>query len=152
MWEWFCALMNNWIWEKKSVLSAISFIFLAFNVSFQVKKYINSHVVSHIVYRSWPHKASLRYQILICGSKTIMQTWFLYGKSGKSVPNRQNMVPLHLMKWRYRALKFLVHFSSFLLTKVPQKRHKSNAKWAYWSSKLSRSTSRSILGVFFKHF
>ena len=41
-----------------------------------------------------------------------------------SVPNRQNTVPLHLVKWRYRALKFLVHFSSFLLTNVPQKQCK----------------------------
>ena len=41
-----------------------------------------------------------------------------------SVPNRQNTVPLHLEKWRYRALKFLVHFSSFLLTNVPQKQCK----------------------------
>merc|ERR1711994_965697 len=41
-----------------------------------------------------------------------------------SVPNRQNTVPLHLLKWRYRALKFLVHFSSFLLTNVPQKQCK----------------------------
>ena len=40
---------------------------------------------------------------------------------GHSVPNRQNTVPLHLVKWRYRVLKFLVHFSSFLLTNVPQK-------------------------------
>ena len=38
-----------------------------------------------------------------------------------SVPNRQNTVPLHLVKWKYRVLKFLVHFSSFLLTNVPQK-------------------------------
>ena len=38
-----------------------------------------------------------------------------------SVPNRQNTVPLHLVKWKYRALKFLVHFSSFLHTNVPQK-------------------------------
>ena len=36
-----------------------------------------------------------------------------YFKALKSVPKRQNPVPLHLVKWRYRALKFSVHFSSF---------------------------------------
>ena len=41
-----------------------------------------------------------------------------------SVPKRQNPVPLHLVKMRYRALKFLVHFNSVLPTKVPQRQSK----------------------------
>ena len=42
----------------------------------------------------------------------------------KSVPNRQNPVLLLLEKLRYRALKFLVHFSSGFPTKVPQRQSK----------------------------
>ena len=45
--------------------------------------------------------------------------WSLCGKS-ISVPNRQNPFPLVLVKLRYRALKFLVHFNLVLGTKVPQ--------------------------------
>ena len=41
-----------------------------------------------------------------------------------SVPKRQNPAPLYLVKLRYRALKFLVHFSSVLLFKVPQRQFK----------------------------
>ena len=37
-----------------------------------------------------------------------------------SVPKHQNTVPLLLVKLRYRALKFLVHFNLVLGTKVPQ--------------------------------
>jgi len=59
------------------------------------------------------------------------------GSNYIAVPNCQNTVPLPLVKWRYRALRFLVHFSSFVLTKVPPKQ----CKVKYWSSKLSRSIS-----------
>ena len=38
-----------------------------------------------------------------------------------SVPKRQNPVPLNLMKLTYRALEFLVHFSSVLPTKLLQR-------------------------------
>ena len=41
-----------------------------------------------------------------------------------SVPKRQNPVPLHLVNLRYRALKFLAHFSSVLPTKVLQRQSK----------------------------
>ena len=41
-----------------------------------------------------------------------------------SVPKRQNPVPLHFVRLRYTALKFSVHFSSVLPTKVPQKQSK----------------------------
>ena len=41
-----------------------------------------------------------------------------------SVPKRQNPVPLHLVKLTYGALKFLVHFSLLLPTKVPQRHSK----------------------------
>ena len=44
--------------------------------------------------------------------------------SSYAVPKRQNPVPLHFVKLRFRALKFLVHFSSVLPTKVPQKQSK----------------------------
>ena len=39
----------------------------------------------------------------------------------KPATKRQNKVPLYLMKLRYRPLKFSVHFSSVLPTKVLQR-------------------------------
>ena len=42
-----------------------------------------------------------------------------------SVANRQNPFPLHLVKLRNRALKFLVHFSLVCLAKYP----KPHEKW-----------------------
>ena len=41
-----------------------------------------------------------------------------------SVTKRQNGLLLHLAKMRYRALKFLVYFSTFLHTKMPQSQSK----------------------------
>ena len=41
-----------------------------------------------------------------------------------SATKRQNGLSLHLAKMRYRALKFLVHFSTFLHTKMPQSQSK----------------------------
>ena len=47
-----------------------------------------------------------------------------HGPHGISVTKRQNGLSLPLAKMRYRALKFLVHFSTFLHTKMPQSQSK----------------------------
>ena len=55
-----------------------------------------------------------------------------------SVANRQNPFPLHLVKLRNRALKFLVHFSLVCLGKCP----KAHEKWSQMEKPIWGSISQ----------